>query len=191
VRFVLQPKIKTDRESIFPDASIHLALRVENIGNLWGVWQKIPRMNQNNMEAFISSLVADKKWNEAAIMIGDGGLARWSFAKLVPSLGRWQLKRLSHGGHFESISDADVSNTLAKTVISPASHNLPQKDVKDPLQVSSFEGSCIECHLAADGRGSRTFRQFGWDVDGIPIVSERLKREANFAANELKILSLP
>jgi hypothetical protein len=40
VRFVLQPKIKTDRGCIFPDASIHLALRVENIGNLWGYGKK-------------------------------------------------------------------------------------------------------------------------------------------------------
>lgn len=182
VRFVLQPAEKTDRGYIFPDAALHVAFTITDQKKLMNAWRS------RAPEQLIKLVRENGKFNDISLFISGGGLERWSFARIVHSDGVWQRDRLAHGGYYESLSDADLNSEVVKTQRPKSEREFSPADFLNPLMVHPLQGSCIGCHVAEQGRPARLFRLFGWGLAGEPVVSARVRAEAEFAAKELQIL---
>lgn len=182
VRFVLQPAEKTDRGYVFPDAALHVAITITNLKKVMNAWRS------QTPEQLIKLVKVNGKFNDVSLFIGGSGLERWSFARVINSAGAWQRDRLAHGGYYESLSDAELNAVVAKTQRPKGEKVFLSEEFLSPLKVHPLQGSCIECHIAEQGRPTRLFRMFGWGLAGEPVVSARVRAEAEFAAKELQIL---
>ncbi|MEN9809529.1 MAG: hypothetical protein RLZZ488_1096 [Pseudomonadota bacterium] len=182
VRFVLQPVEKTDHGYIFPDAALHVAFTVTDLKKIMKAWRS------QTPEQLIKLVRDNGKFNDISLFIGGGGLERWSFARIAHTDGIWKRDRLAHGGYYESLSDAELNSVAVKTQRPKSEKEFSPAEFLNPLKVHPLQGSCIGCHVAEQGRPARLFRMFGWGLAGEPVVSARLRAEAEFAAKELQIL---
>lgn len=194
VRVVLQPVGKHDRGVFFPDVAIHLSFSAPEMFDTASKWRQVflkkpdsasgQRLSVSNVKAVLSGL----KENDAAVMISDAGLSRWSFARAEYHSGKWKKVPLEHGGLHESLSDAGIPAQTVRTKVKQLYPRLRKDEILDPLKTHPLRGSCIECHLADTSRAARAFRQLGWGLNGEPVVSRRTLKEALFSAKELSVI---
>lgn len=192
IRFVLQPVGRHDRGAFFPDAALHVAFSIDPRGRVARAWKTLVRGSRKESGArfseFLSVLKKESRRNDVSIFVAGAGLERWSFARVKFDGQQWQRDRLFHGGFHESISDADVSQGQLRTALPEKESVFTASDFLDPLKVNPLQGSCVGCHLAEGGRPSRLFRLLGWGLEGEPVVSVRVQREAQQSAHELNLL---
>lgn len=191
VRYVLQPIVKTRIGTIFPDAALHLSftlLEPNLAAKSWLDWRSmaVPARGEQ-FKDLMNQLRLKSRFNDAALMVAGAGLERWTFARSLFQNGTWKLDKLSHGGHFESITDASLTSSSYRTKHPEISVAPTSADLLSPMRIRPTDGSCISCHLADGNRPVRQFRQLGWGLQGEPIVSKRLLAEGRFSAKELQI----
>ena len=191
IRFVLQPVVQTDRGAIFPDAALHLALSLKNFSASAPLWREaILQFKAGKIERLIQLLQEVRQhgvWNDASLMVAGAGLERWSFARVLWRDGVWQRDKLSHGGFYESISDADAKHPNVRTARPANEASKSSADFLNPLKTTPLQGSCVGCHLANPQTPSRQFRQLGWGLSGEPVLSKRAASELELAAQELNL----
>lgn len=197
VRVVLQPVAQHDRGVFFPDAAIHLSFSSPEMFDTTLKWRQVflkklnsgprQRISVGDVKAVLSRL----KENDAAVMLSDTGLSRWSFARAEYHSGKWKKVPLDHGGFHESLSDASNSAKTSRTRVKPLNPRLDTNEIFDPLKTHPLRGSCIDCHLADSTRPARVFRQLCWGLSGERVVSRRTLEEAIFSAQELSVIEAP
>lgn len=183
IRFVLQPIEKTDRGPVFPDVALHLSYSLADLKDAARIWRA------GKTEEIISYVKTKGEPNDVSLFLGGAGLERWTFARVIFFGKKWMRDRLPHGGYYESLSDAELGGGVVRTLRASNEPQLSDSELLKPLSIHPLQGSCVSCHLAGRGRSSRIFRQLGWGLAGEPLVSERVRAEAVFAAKELQLLT--
>jgi hypothetical protein len=195
IRFVLQPVGHHDRGVYFPDAALHLAFSIDPQGTLVPLWKNVLQSEAKEttlkFSALLDALKHDAKRNDASLFISGAGLERWTFARIQFENGRWRRDPLFHGSFYESISDADAVSGQTRTSLPEREAARDASEFLNPLKVHPLQGSCVGCHLAERGRPVRLFRQLGWGLQGEPVVSSRVRAEAELSAGELNLFSVP
>lgn len=188
IRFVFQPVVKHDRGSFFPDAALHVAFSITDREPLKSAWRELVDKNDNGLSKnFFKLIRTHARFNDASLFISGRGLERWTFARANFNQGLWIKDQLAHGRLHESLSDADLESGSVRTSFAEHRAKFSDSDFLDPLRTHPLQGSCVSCHLAQKGRPDRLFRQLGWGLSGEGIVSERVRSEAHYAAQELNL----